>query len=243
MPTTEHAYGSHPRQAVTTRMHNALRAGVLFIHGGGWENGDKEVWEPKAAELFNAGYNTWNMNYRLTGDCSKPWEDITWDVARTVAMFIGTEQLKSLTLVGDSAGGHLALNYAMSRPGAINSVVALSPVTDPIEWRRTSPYFAEMYSRFVGGTYEQQPQRWAQFSPRHRLHAGAKPPRTYIYGSRADTITPCAGQVDAYYHDCLSFGRLISGAAVKVCQTRYPDHGTRLLPCAWGSVKSFLPQP
>lgn len=239
----EVVYGPHPQQTIAVRNPTGTdpRAAVLFIHGGCWNGGDRDVWEAKAEELRDAGYITWNMNYRT--DAANPWQDITWDVAEAIHHISSDPRIKSLTLIGDSAGGHLALDYAVKNPSALNTVAVISPVTDPHYWRQTSPGWASCFETdFAEGTPTQQPARWSEYSPIKRVQAGLRPPvRTYVYGSGADYITP-RSQVDRFYAEVIQH-QPIYGAVVNQCQTQYPDHGTRLLPCAWGPIRNFIPSP
>lgn len=84
---------------------------VIWIHGGGWRNGDKESVQLKP-EAFNAnGFVFISVNYRFIPEVSV--EQMTADVAKAVkwtvdhaAEFSGDP--KKLFVMGHSAGAHLA---------------------------------------------------------------------------------------------------------------------------------------
>ncbi len=64
------SYGNNVLQVMDVRLpagRGATTGVVVFIHGGGWEGGDKAVFTTADLEKFTArGYATVNMNYRLS---------------------------------------------------------------------------------------------------------------------------------------------------------------------------------
>ncbi len=97
---------------------------IVFIHGGGWQAGDKSDYTSVLPEFSkNMNCLAASMNYRMFGDnahCHDMLEDIT-----SVLSFIKGQcekidvPVKKVILMGASAGGHLTLlysykNYAIS---------------------------------------------------------------------------------------------------------------------------------
>jgi arylformamidase len=89
---------------------------VVWVHGGGWQVGDKRNGiEPKRALFVGEGYGFASVNYRLsTEDASPPVRhpDHVGDVAAAVAYLLANAPEHGLdatrvVLLGHSAGGHL----------------------------------------------------------------------------------------------------------------------------------------
>lgn len=66
------SYGSDPAQVMDVQLPAGRESGtpvVVFIHGGGWSGGDKNVFQPVDIQKFTArGHATVNINYRLASE-------------------------------------------------------------------------------------------------------------------------------------------------------------------------------
>ncbi|MEB7389801.1 alpha/beta hydrolase [Aerococcus viridans] len=88
---------------------------LIHIHGGGFFYGDKELYRFYTMFLATQGFTVVNFNYRLAPDhiYPSPLEDINrlveWTIDNNKDYFI---DLDNLFLLGDSAGGQLAQQYA-----------------------------------------------------------------------------------------------------------------------------------
>lgn len=85
---------------------------VIFIHGGGWLQGDKSTLTIEAAaNLMRAGYAVASVNYRLSGEAPYPAavEDVKaavrWLRANAATYNLDPDRFAAW---GSSAGGHLA---------------------------------------------------------------------------------------------------------------------------------------
>ena len=109
----EHAYGSNASQQMDFWPVKGKSAPViLYIHGGGWSQGDKAHDAKTKAEHFAArGYAFASMNYRLVPQATV--EQQVADVANAVAWLrqhydvLGIDR-RRIVLMGHSAGAHLA---------------------------------------------------------------------------------------------------------------------------------------
>jgi len=112
----------------------------LFIHGGSWIAGRKEDDTMFAAPLAKEGFVTASMNYRFiprrdeeTGEITRPGStvaEIMEDIGLAIAKLKETAEadgieIASIALLGDSAGGHLALLYAYTHLNGTENAPAL----------------------------------------------------------------------------------------------------------------------
>jgi acetyl esterase/lipase len=123
---------------------------VIFIHGGNWQNGDKNQWQEVAEYFCQNGFLTASVNYRLAPKWNFPAqiEDVRLAIAyvKKQAASLGFSPQK-LTLCGINAGAYLALLTAVIQPneylGKTNelldekthpkAVIAFSPIVSLIK--------------------------------------------------------------------------------------------------------------
>jgi acetyl esterase/lipase len=110
--TTEIAYGSEPLQRLTFTPGTTRRAPLfIFIHGGGWSFGDKNMASHMAAHFHGLGYAFASLGYRLVPAATpqQQAEDVAAAIARLVhdAGRLGIDPDR-IILSGHSAGAHLA---------------------------------------------------------------------------------------------------------------------------------------
>jgi acetyl esterase/lipase len=92
---------------------------VIYIHGGGWESGSKS--DPEYQQHKDLLRQKWpdaavaTINYRLTSNSSVHYTEIMNDISAAVNLIINSKNnfviSDTLTMVGASAGGHLAMLY------------------------------------------------------------------------------------------------------------------------------------
>jgi acetyl esterase/lipase len=92
---------------------------VVLIHGGSWHKRYGRVFMRWiAGDLLRRGYAVWNIEYRRLGD-GGGWPATFADVATAIDHLAALDgerlDLDRVTLLGHSAGGHLAL-WAAGRP-------------------------------------------------------------------------------------------------------------------------------
>jgi acetyl esterase/lipase len=97
------------------------RPTLLFIHGGGWVNGNKNETTLAALPFLAHGMNTVNIDYRLANQSHAPAsvEDcrcaLRWIYRHAKEYGFDTSKI---VVAGESAGGHLALMTAMLQEDA-----------------------------------------------------------------------------------------------------------------------------
>jgi acetyl esterase/lipase len=177
---------------------------VIVIHGGYWRaRYDLAYFGHCCADLAAHGIAAWNIEYRRVGNAGGGWPGTFQDVAaaanylRTIAPSYQL-QLNTLTALGHSAGGHLALwlaarhrlnldeGLALADPIVVTKVVALAAVSDlQSAWQRGLSNGAA--AELVGGTPQEFPERYKQGSPAALLPLGV---RQYLVHGRADDAVP-----------------------------------------------------
>ena len=194
------AYGDDPRQRYDVYLPaQPQRAPViLFVHGGGWANGNKDnpgVVENKAAYWLPKGYVLVSINYRMRPDTAPI------DQARDVARALADVQKRApswnadpanVLLMGHSAGAHLAALVGASSTlwrdaGAARprGVVSLDSGALDVPQTMKKPPLPRIYDAAFG----RNPADWIAASPYHQLTRDAVP-MLFVCSSRRQDACP-----------------------------------------------------
>jgi acetyl esterase/lipase len=182
---------------------------IVVVHGGGWSMGDKGEAPRASAWLAAHGFAVFDVQYRLAPPPS--WRAAVGDVKCAVGWIkrhpseIGVDvDPNRVSLLGRSAGGHLALLAAYTPDDAglppscdvddtrVASVISFYGLTDlPSAWEHpTNPRIFDTRARianYAGGTPATQPARAAELSPVERATRGV-PPTLLIHGGRDQIV-------------------------------------------------------
>ncbi len=139
------SYGSHERQVLDLYLPTDCDGEVgliLYIHGGGWIAGDKDVYYKDLKRMANeSGYVAAAINYRYLSEDVDMF-DIADDIQAAVLKIKETAAnqniaVNKMLLTGGSAGAHLSMFYAYSRadsspirPAAVVSYCGPTDFTD-----------------------------------------------------------------------------------------------------------------
>jgi acetyl esterase/lipase len=166
-------------------------AGVLLIHGGAWQRGDRTQLRGYGILLGRAGYTCVACEYRLAPDAKWPAqiEDVRtafeWMRAHAVELGIDVERI---AVEGNSAGGHLSLMLAGTTPG-IAACISIYPPADLAKRMRISdeqqPDRVNAVRQLIERT---DAESLAEASPVTYARAGF-PPVMLIHGN-ADELVP-----------------------------------------------------
>lgn len=194
------AYGDDPRQRYDVYLPaQPQRAPViLFVHGGGWANGNKDnpgVVENKAAYWLPKGCVLVSINYRMRPDTAPI------DQARDVARALADVQKRApswnadpanVLLMGHSAGAHLAALVGASsslwrEAGAARprGVVSLDSGALDVPQTMKKPPLPRIYDAAFG----RNPADWIAASPYHQLTRDAVP-MLFVCSSRRQDACP-----------------------------------------------------
>ena len=194
------AYGDDPRQRYDVYLPAQPRHApvILFVHGGGWANGNKDnpgVVENKAAYWLPKGYVLVSINYRMRPDTAPI------DQARDVARALADVQKRApswnadpanVLLMGHSAGAHLAALVGASstlwrEAGAARprGVVSLDSGALDVPQTMKKPPLPRIYDAAFG----RNPADWIAASPYHQLTRDAVP-MLFVCSSRRQDACP-----------------------------------------------------
>ena len=178
---------------------------VLWLHGGGWERGDKNG-SSGARLLAGEGFVTANIFYRLSGDSPFPAniEDSKCAIRylRANAPKYGIDPAR-IGIAGASAGGHLAMLVATAQEDAglegtggwsktSSRVQAVASWYGPSDFMVGETEFEHHTGRAViklfRGTREEKPSGYRLTSPITHVNSG-DPPLLLVHGEQ-DVIVP-----------------------------------------------------
>ncbi len=135
---------------------------VMLIHGGAWVFGNKGHVRSIQNFLMENNIPTVNINYRLV-DKNTTYKTLLDDISKAFETFHSKQKewnlnREKLILLGESAGGHLALLYGYQNPNKVEKIISLSGPTDFYsEKYLNSKYYKNSYKTFqkvVGEKYD-----------------------------------------------------------------------------------------
>lgn len=163
---------------------------ILSIHGGCWLNAYAiEHTYAMNTALRDAGFDVWSLEYRRVGDHGGGWPGTFNDIQNglvTIAAQYGGEQAlaqRDVTLIGHSAGGHLALLAGQQATELVDRIVGLAAITDIKTYAAGENSCQQAGKRFMEGADD---QAWKAANPAEQ----AAQHITYLFHGDVDSIVP-----------------------------------------------------
>lgn len=182
------SYGELERQKLDIYKAESPRANspvLVFIHGGSWTDGSKDIYKFLAEGFTSEGFDVVVPNYRLYPDAVYP--RMIEDSAKAVAYAKEQYPERPLVVMGHSAGGYNALMLGLdptylSTQGAelcetVAGVISLSGPTGIIPLKE-EPYITIFPDRFTGDD-----------APLNNVN-GPTPPMFFGHGADDKTVYP-----------------------------------------------------
>jgi acetyl esterase/lipase len=183
----------------------AKHPAVILLHHGGWKSETRLAIIEQTRALAREGVVACSIDYTLATPATEPaLPKVMQDISDAIAMlsrFTCTKDMP-VSLGGFSAGGHLALVYAMTQPNTLHAVVTVGAPTDMVAFEAYLQGQSDPVLSYLLGT-GYTPADLQAVSPMHMSLAGYDTP-TYLaqgeddpfYGTLVDAV-PFFGRVKA----------------------------------------------
>lgn len=117
---------------------------ILYVHGGSWIGGDKNMHDLDCLTWLKRGYATATMNYSLLNEDGVSIPVMLREISsciQHIKQFTAQKgvRIRQMAIAGTSAGGHLAMMYAYGRPHGLPLRFATIKV-GPSDLRILFPY-------------------------------------------------------------------------------------------------------
>ncbi len=225
---------------------------MILIHGGSWRKRyGKIVMRALAGDLVRRGYAVWNIEYRRVGN-GGGWPSTFADVAAAIDHLDALDaplDLARVSVIGHSAGGHLAL-WAAGRgklpagaPGAIDGeprvplqrVISQAGVCDLVGAYRE---LSTAVDALMGGAPEEWPERYAVGNP--IASVPLEIPALLVHGVLDETVS--VERSRDYATAALAAGGDVELVEIEGEAGRHRAHIDPREP-AWAVVTDWLEQP
>lgn len=204
---------------------------VIWIHGGSWRSGSKDA--NPFRTLTSHGFLVASVNYRLTPEARFPAqiEDIekavSWleeEIPKKHGIKVG-----QVSLIGLSAGGHLAL--LMGAKAEVDQVVSFAAPVDLSQAAAVEAYRPTL-EQLVGSPLESRLGLLRQASPLHQI--GAEQSEYLLFHGTDDRRVP--------HTETLDFAEAVAGkhGSVEVCIVPRGSHSLVGGPRGWLQILNFL---
>lgn len=186
-------YGADPNQFADLRVPPGTGPHplVINIHGGFWKAAYGLDHNGHLCEaLRQKGVATWSLEYRRIGQPGGGWPGTGEDVRAAAEYALNLPKNHPIDpsrviSMGHSAGGHLALWLAAELPW-LQGAISLAGVAD-LRKAYALQLSQGIVKTFLGGSPEEQPDRYRQASPIERLPLRK---RTVLIHGEKDSIVP-----------------------------------------------------
>lgn len=225
---------------------------ILYIHGGAWKAGSKEMFTSWGPYLAQNGFLVMSVNYRLSEPSRPSWPGVMDDMRAALDWLHQTASkqwkldLNRVTVIGESCGAQLATLLAIENktPATIRTIIGVYGIYDLADWRSYTRKVREddPVVQFLGGAPEEIDEQYLVSSPAARL--AEEIPKTiletdfFLLWGEEDDVVP-ASQSE-------KFAKLLSRRGVSVETCAVPEKGHywfSVLPWLEGGTVNDDPNP
>lgn len=205
-------YGSHTRNTLDIAL-PANRSDstpvVIFIHGGAWMFGDKSVHIPEMEKFVQQGIACAIINYRFASEITGIHHPALPNDVRAAVDFIASKaplwgiSPNRFGLVGQSAGGHLAMftSYTLNNDGRIKACASWAGVANLLDDAQMAipgePIVSKTYVGCALKTYADT-LRYREASPYYIVTSTSVP--TFLLQGTKDIAVPYSSVVNLQQH-------------------------------------------
>ena len=173
---------------------------LIFIHGGSWTKGKRSDYLPYLIDYAEKGYITATVSYRLSQVAPFPAavEDVkcavSWLRSHAEEYMIIPEKI---AVIGGSAGAHLAMMLAYSDENEFSEectenisskVQAVVNLYGPVDLTTEYARNAGAVKKFLGTTYQENPEIFVSSSP--KTYISSEDPPTLTFNGTLDSLVP-----------------------------------------------------
>lgn len=197
----------HVLDVYSPKTKNVATEVVVFIHGGKWKMGDKEMFNYVGVNFAEQGKTAVLINYRLSPDVT--YDEMAMDCARAIEWvatqieYYGGDKSK-IYLCGHSSGGHLAALISTN-----NRFFDSLNISNPIKGCMLIDAFAMNIHSYLQNPNPDDTWMFDIFSKDETKWKDASP--TYFITSSSPKCLIFLGEKtkNAIYHDVKNFGELL----------------------------------
>jgi len=173
---------------------------LIYLHGGGWSAGDKNEFATQAQVFLDSGIVCAAVNYRYANyKDGIIINDLLFDIENAINFLkvygrdIGCS-FDTITLMGGSAGGHLALMYSYKYGNIQNAVSLAGPTNllDPLLYNESIVDMNALVHNLTGT--DLNTEIWANASPYYNYTNTT----TYLYHGKLDDVVPYSQSVELF---------------------------------------------
>jgi acetyl esterase/lipase len=196
---------------------------LVAVHGGGWQIGDRSIYQHWGPHLASRGYAVFAIEYRLMKPGSKTWPGAACDVKAAVqyvranAAKLGVDRDR-IALIGDSAGAHLSALVALAGdepilstqyregphgavPCGVKAVIGFYGVYDmAAQWEHDQIYRPrdQITEKFLGGPPSLSRKVFFEASPLSYATVDKNSTKFLLIYGREDEIVDASTQSDRF---------------------------------------------
>jgi len=176
---------------------------LVFIHGGGWQKGERSDYLIYLIDFAKRGYITATVSYRLLKD--SPYPGCVEDINDAVQWFFQNDEKYGydpdrIALIGGSAGAHLALlgaygwessqvlSDSIQNEKLNHKIKAVVDIYGPVDLTTDYASTQSLVTSFMVRPYSEIPELYKEGSPLE--YADSDAPPTMILHGTSDNLVP-----------------------------------------------------